>query len=260
MYNSMYDYIKEKIEKEFDEVFCPSFGQISIPCEFLFSRMTTGHQPSYIICLVALVVIDFIVNIFNVFKVMRNNIQYVLTPIQQTNVTKQFFISISNWNMTSGKDVKLFREKVYKDSVDLIKNIQKYQDISKRSKQEKARISRLRCFWISVTILLLIIGYTIIFITKLKEQEIVNYFLGISFIPQEIKGFVGLFPILVVNLINFVIPEIVIWIVDREKYEFKNWVYNQRTWRIYLLSASNTLLLILFYLQELGDIKVFNFS
>ena len=71
---------------------------------------------------------------------------------------------------------------------------------------------------------------------------------------------VRLLPVLVVNLINLIVPQLVVFIVAREQYEFENWEINQRMWRMCLLSISNTLLLMLFYLQELSPVKFLNNS
>lgn len=150
----------------------------------------------------------------------------------------KLFFNSWDWNINKYEDADdtlslIFNETSTAIYEDLIK-----EKIKNRTKEEKIKLFIRRVIFISINVILIVIGVAAIFCINLYSTQIEENLP----LPTSITG---LFAPVVVSFVNIIIPALTMKITKMEKYDFKNTLLKQQIWRNFCIKLLN---ISIFYL------------
>jgi hypothetical protein len=117
--------------------------------------------------------------------------------------------------------------------------------VNQRDAGDKCRIYTLRISLLILSIFILIIGWTCIILTSFYENDITNYAKTVPYL-ENVSRYIGA---IVLTVVNYIVPKILGWITECEKWDFAVDQLRQEIWRNYLAQMLNFAIFILVHIE-----------
>ena len=114
------------------------------------------------------------------------------------------------------------------------------EEVKNRTASQKWTLYFIRGCLITLSILILILGWTVIIFANLYESNITSYWDSITGLKQ-ISQYIAAISLTVVN---YIVPKTLGWITDWEKWDFAHDKLKQEIWRNYLAQMVNFLVFL----------------
>lgn len=226
--------VEVKSEKEIEENQSFSICSLYIPCHLYYSRFTSNEKLFFSITLILTILVIFII----ILKKWTDSKRVDVLSNLFLNNNKQFtksFLTLWDWNVKNEKMEEDMKEKVityltigvYEYKIDdIIKN---------RTSKEKNVLLIRRVLFISLSIIILIFAFGIIFGLYIL-QAYLNFVLNTSSTVSSIMKIILLIiPAIGLSIVSSIFPIILDYIVSSEKWDYNSTVVSQQFWRSYIL-------------------------
>jgi hypothetical protein len=200
----------------------------------LYSRFSTDSDIRYSISLFLFPIIGTILCIYKWVVVDYRTKRQRFFNKEENFVAREFF---NGWDY---RTKRLNDAKHNKTGVQNMLKVMIYEDIKRelvknRSGADKLKIYTIRACLMFLSIILLIIGWIIIIVGSLYEQDINNYAKDIFIIKYASTYSTAI----ILTVINYVVPKCLGWITECEKWDFAIDQLKNEIWRNYLAQMLN---------------------